>query len=118
MAVVLITSDLMIPSALAGAARASGTVVRNAGGVEAACTLAAEGDIDAFLLDLAAVGADVTASVARLRACSGSPRVVAFGPHVHAEKLAAARAAGCDAVLTRGQFHAQMESVLQDCRRG
>jgi hypothetical protein len=39
------------------------------------------------------------------------PRVVAFGPHVHVDKLAAARAAGCE-VMSRGQFLTQIGDVL------
>lgn len=40
-------------------------------------------------------------------------RIVAFGPHVGIEVLDAARAAGADAVMTRGAFHNQLAEVLK-----
>jgi hypothetical protein len=40
-------------------------------------------------------------------------RIIAFGPHVHVERLAAARAAGCDEVVSRGQFFARLDAILQ-----
>jgi len=39
--------------------------------------------------------------------------VVAFGPHVHEERLAAAREAGCDEVLSRGEFFARVNAIVQ-----
>jgi hypothetical protein len=47
-----------------------------------------------------------------VKAASAATRVIAFGPHVHEDRLAAARAAGCDSVLSRGQFFSQAENVL------
>ena len=43
---------------------------------------------------------------------ASSPKILAFGPHVHAKRLADARAAGCDEVLSRGEFHAQMDEIF------
>ncbi|MBY0229646.1 MAG: hypothetical protein K2W96_10240, partial [Gemmataceae bacterium] len=52
------------------------------------------------LLDLHEAGLDVPKLLAELReACPAMPRVIAFGSHVDAERLRAARAAGCDLVL-------------------
>ena len=39
--------------------------------------------------------------------------LVAFGPHVDSESLASARAAGCQAVLTRSKFTADLPILLQ-----
>ena len=50
--------------------------------------------------------------VARLP-IAGATRLVAFGPHVHKAKLAAAAAAGFGLVLSRGQFYAQMDELLK-----
>ena len=53
-------------------------------------------------------------SLNRLKASEGSgTRVVAFGPHVHEQRLAAARDAGCDLVVSRGQFFSQLETILK-----
>jgi hypothetical protein len=43
--------------------------------------------------------------------------VVAFGPHVQEELLAAARDAGCNLVVSRGQFFAQIKTILQQNQR-
>ena len=41
-------------------------------------------------------------------------RVIAFGSHVDAELLAAARAAGCDEVLPRSKFFARARELLAE----
>ncbi len=41
-------------------------------------------------------------------------RVAAFGPHVNAEAFGEAREAGADLLLTRGQFHAELITVLRE----
>jgi len=38
---------------------------------------------------------------------------VAFGPHVEAESLTAARTAGCQAVLTRSKFTAELPELMR-----
>ncbi|MEM8781812.1 MAG: hypothetical protein AAGE65_03060 [Planctomycetota bacterium] len=40
------------------------------------------------------------------------PRVVAFGPHVDAARLEAARTAGADEVMARGAFAAQLPALV------
>jgi CheY-like chemotaxis protein len=65
------------------------------------------------VLDLNSPDIDPAVIVPRLRELLAPPRsIIAFGPHVHEEKLSAAQAAECDLVLTRGQFDAQMQSLL------
>jgi len=44
---------------------------------------------------------------------SAATRVIAFGPHVHEKRLEAARRAGCDVVVSRGQFFAQLNTILK-----
>jgi DNA-binding response OmpR family regulator len=39
--------------------------------------------------------------------------IVAFGPHVQASRLTAARQAGCDDVLTQGEFHRRVGALLE-----
>jgi CheY-like chemotaxis protein len=58
------------------------------------------------VIDLETPGVDIADLVVAIRP-QGDLRVVAFGPHVHAARLEAARAAGCDAVLSRGQVSSQ-----------
>jgi AmiR/NasT family two-component response regulator len=64
------------------------------------------------VLDLNAVD-QVAEAVAELKATVGAATpIVAFGPHVHAAKLQAARDAGCAQVLTRGQFHGHAPEII------
>jgi len=71
------------------------------------------GNVQLVLLDLSLPGLDTKTVVDQLRqGAVETPTIVAYAPHVHATKLAAAREAGCDEVLTRGQFHAQIEQLL------
>jgi CheY-like chemotaxis protein len=73
---------------------------------------AADGDL--VVLDLSSGNVSPAEIVARLHNMSNPPAgIVAVGPHVHEARLAAARDAGCDEVLTRGQFNAQMDAILQ-----
>jgi hypothetical protein len=65
------------------------------------------------VLDLSIPEVDVSALVSTVRKHADAAKVVAFGPHVHADKLDAARLAGCDEVVSRGQFFAQLDAILQ-----
>jgi hypothetical protein len=47
-------------------------------------------------------------------ACPVMPRVVAYGPHVDAALLRAARDAGCDPVLPRSKFVEQLSQALTE----
>jgi hypothetical protein len=38
--------------------------------------------------------------------------IVAYAPHVHEDRLRAATEAGCNEVLSRGQFDRQMDDIL------
>lgn len=45
-------------------------------------------------------------------------KIIAFGPHVEAESLAAALRMGANAALTRGAFHHKLADVITDIERG
>ena len=76
--------------------------------------MCASGDVSLVLLDLTTASLDVHELVPRLRDRASRPiSIVAYGPHVHEESLAAAREAGCDEVLARGQFDAQLDAILE-----
>ena len=64
------------------------------------------------LIDLTAV-ADIASLVETLREQFGREcQLVAFAPHVHVERIKAARQAGCDRVVTRGQIESVAEELL------
>lgn len=113
MRLLLLTSDLMCSSQVAGIARGLGLPVATFGSAEALVAAAAEGP-SVVVLDLNAAGVDVGELAPRLRSAAQPPRaIVAFGPHVHESRLEAARQAGCDEVLPRGQFYAGGEPILR-----
>ena len=100
--ILLLSSDLMVASRLAGLAAACGAVLehrREADANDGPCVL--------VLVDLQGLPGDAAAVVGRLRSAwpaGACPRLVAFGPHVAREALAAARAAGADDVVSRGEL--------------
>jgi hypothetical protein len=111
MAAVLFTADLACASKGAAAAARTGKRLDTAMNVEALLQKAAGAEL--VIVDLTAQAAEGDSLFARLRVLSPPPRaVVAFGPHVQESRLAAARKAGCDEVLTRGQFHSQVDELL------
>ena len=113
MNVVLLSTDLVTMSRVQGAAAARCASLTTVSNLSAAveCCLATESTT--LLIDLALPSLDVNGLVSELKATGArSPRIIAFGPHVHEEKLAAAKRAGCDVVVSRGQFFAQLESLL------
>jgi DNA-binding response OmpR family regulator len=114
MTVVLLSGDLMVLSRVEGAASSAGNVVKAASSVAQAADYCNTKPVNLLIADLSLASLDIDALVEQIRSNAQSKtRIVAFGPHVHEDRLAAARAAGCDIVMTRGQFFSQLSSVLQ-----
>lgn len=114
MTVVLLSSDLAILSRVEGAATLLGQRVRSASGESQAVAVCKAEDANTLIVDLSMSSLDLDSIVNQLKAIEGSrTRVVAFGPHVHEQRLAAAREAGCDLVVSRGQFFSQLETILK-----
>jgi CheY-like chemotaxis protein len=113
MHVVLLTADLMTQSRVEAAATRSAASLRTVSNPVALASSVAESSATAVILDLTLATLDVATSVAQLKALPGAkPILIAFGPHVHESLLAAAQAAGCDEVLSRGQFFAHLDEIL------
>jgi len=109
----LLSADLMIASQAAGPARQAGADLSIVSSVTALVERAAQVQPRVVIIDLALGGLDIAEVVSQLRCAVPTPlAIVAFGQHVHEERLAAAAAAGCDHVLSRGQFHAQAGRLL------
>ncbi len=115
--ILLITPDLMIASRLAGAAVACGWALDSIVGLGA--TPPATG-YRVAILDLQgspAAGGDLVAHARERLTTLGpqpdtGPALVAFGPHVAHERLAAARAAGADDVVSRGELLGAFAAVI------
>jgi len=115
--ILLVSPDLMVGSRLAGMASARGTTVDTIMSLDA--PLRSTGYAVA-ILDLQGLRGDAGDLVTRARerlathgpAEGAGPAIVAFGPHVAADLLAAARTAGADDVISRGELLGSFAAVL------
>jgi DNA-binding NarL/FixJ family response regulator len=106
----LLSQDLLAGSQVLGAARALG---RDARQIQTAAQLLEQApSAGLVLIDLNSSGLQLAELIPALRAANSAVRIIAFGPHVHTGLLAAARDAGCDEVLTRGQFIGQVSKIV------
>ena len=111
--IVLLTLDLVAQSRVEAAALRCGAALRAMSDAESLLARCAESSARLAIIDLAAASVDLAAVVLQLKARQDAPpTIIAFGPHVHEDRLAAAEAAGCDEVLSRGKFFAQLDSIV------
>lgn len=114
MRAIYLTSDLFFSSRIVSLARQLGWEIQMVGNIAAAMQRAAVADgVDLLLIDLQHTLGELAELVPQLRQQHPQIRVIAYGPHVDEQLLAKARAAGCDQVLTRGQFNQQAAVLLQ-----
>jgi DNA-binding NarL/FixJ family response regulator len=110
---IMVCDDLIFTSRVTATARAHGDTMHAARSVDQAIKLAEEAPPACVIIDLHTVGTGLAALLAGLRAaCATMPCTVAYGSHVNKELLDAAREAGCDHVLPRGQFVKVLEAEL------
>lgn len=111
--VAFLTRDLLFSSRVTGATANDETQVLVVSTSADLLKLVSASPVALVLIDLNTPGIDVNHLVPQLNQITGNPgAILAFGPHVHRAKLAAAAAAGCDQVLTRGEFDREMKNVL------
>jgi CheY-like chemotaxis protein len=109
----LLCDDLIFTSKVTGTARALGLEVKAARDAPALLALARQTSPSCVLIDLHNAGLDLPVLLAELKAiCPSPPRVVAYGSHVEAATLHAARLAGCDPVLPRSRFVEELPEAL------
>jgi DNA-binding NarL/FixJ family response regulator len=116
-AVLFLSSDLMFASRVGSAARALGISLVQVPD-PAALPAKITADCGLALVDLTLEKLNLPAAVKAIRAGAPTARVVAYGPHVDEAALADARDAGCDEVVTRGQFNKQYAELLQAAAQG
>ena len=112
MSAILLTNDLMVSSQLSGAAERAGVKLITVGSPDALIEQASGCRLVIF--DLNQPGLELASLVPRLKACQPPPTLLAFGSHVHEALLSWAAAAGCDRVVTRGQFHRHAEAIFKE----
>ena len=114
MSVLLVSPDLMIQSRVAAAASRAGLPSPRVISWQDIPTLEGVDSYRLLIVDLASPGMDIDQTIAALRERRDeSAPIIAFAPHVHTAKLAVAREAGCDQVLSRGQFDREIEAMVQ-----
>src|SRR5262245_31091604 len=109
----LLSDDLIFTSRIAGTSRDLGLVLKAARSSASLLDLARRTPPCCVLVDLANPGlvlADLLRDLRDIR--PAQPRLVAYGSHVDAAGLHAARLAGCDVVLPRSRFVEELPRSL------
>jgi hypothetical protein len=109
---VLISRDLFFTSKVTGTARELGGQIEVVPDCPSAAGRVVEGGVCCVFVDLAEAGLPLAAFIAGLPV-DARPDVIAFGSHVATARLQAAREAGCDAVLPRSRFSAELPALLR-----
>jgi CheY-like chemotaxis protein len=111
----LLSDDLIFTSRVTGTARALGLHVRTARSATGLVEMVRRWPPPCVLIDLHNPGLDLSGLLRDLAAaCPTRPRVVAYGSHVEAATLRAAREAGCDLVLPRSKFVEELPASLRE----
>lgn len=109
----LLSRDLIFTSKITGTARELGHRVIVAGNIALALAMIEQWKPKVVFVDLSAGElVNAPALVAYQKATPGTP-FVAFGSHVDTLALEAARAAGCDPVLPRSKFSAELPDLIR-----
>ena len=110
----LLSRDLIFTSKITGTARELGRRMLVAGNAPLASTMIEQWRPRVVFVDLTAgdlVG--IPALLAYRKLAGPGTTFLAFGPHVEADALAAAAAAGCDPVLPRSKFAATLPELIR-----
>src|SRR4051794_22279802 len=110
----LLSRDLLFVTKITGTARALGRRVAVAGDPARARDLIAGERPRVVFVDLSAGDLVAAESLRALQELAGPANpFVAFGSHVDTRALAAARSAGCDPVMPRSQFSADLPALIR-----
>ncbi|MCA9239952.1 MAG: response regulator transcription factor [Planctomycetales bacterium] len=111
MTILLVTTDLMAASMLAGAAKSASAELQVSSPTAAAEAVTTHPP-QVVIVDLGSLAGDATPVLQSIRDASPDARLIAFGPHVHKQKLEQAKAAGYDRVMSRGEFFSRAGEVI------
>lgn len=110
---VLLTTDLLFSTKVTGTASVLGQEVAVAGDVAKAVELCRARPAAYVIIDLGMAEIEIETAVAQLREAAGAVPTIAYGSHVDKARLDEARAAGCDEVLPRSKFSAELPALLR-----
>jgi DNA-binding NarL/FixJ family response regulator len=109
----VLSDDLIFSSRILGTGSAHGLNLRTAKNAAALVELARKYQPRGVFIDLHNPGLVLPDLLLALgEVCPGRPRLIAYGSHVDAPTLRAARLAGCDVVLPRSKFVEELPEQL------
>ncbi len=111
--VLFLSDDLMFVPRVTAQTEAAGWAIRHAGSTSTAISLIQSDPPRLLIVDLETTGLELATFLANLSE-TGSPPTLAFGPHVHHQRLESARQAGCNLVVSRGRLSAELPTLLSD----
>lgn len=112
-----LTADLMFSSRVLAAASTVGFKLDVCMSVPRFQAELAAGDVQLVIFDLTMPNVSIADVVAQAKAAAPTARLVAYGPHVQVDALRQAHEAGCQDVLSRGEFQAAYPSLLSNAAR-
>jgi len=113
--IIAIVPELLVGVRIEEAAKRIGATVASVSSQEAALARLADSGADLIVVDLGVNGLDLAGIVASGRARGAT--VIAFGPHVDADRRRAAQRAGIERVFARSRFLKALPTVLEDAMR-
>jgi len=109
----LLSDDLIFSSRITGTAQTLKLKVISVKSTDQLITHSQDLSPTCIIIDLSHPGLRIPELIRQLRVtCSPMPRLVAYGSHVDATGLRAAREAGCDVVLPRSSFVEILKKIL------
>lgn len=109
---IVLCDDLMFSSRITATARSLGADMKTVRSSAELKNLTREQAVSLVIVDLANPGLNLAELIAGWKAAGQLPFLVAFGSHVDAPALQAARDAGCNLVLPRSKFVEQLPTKL------
>jgi hypothetical protein len=110
----LLSRDLIFTSKVTGTARALGISVMTAGNSALASSMIEQWNPKVVFIDLAAGDLVRPEALIAYRQAAPESVFVAFGSHVDRDALAAASTAGCDRVMPRSKFSAELPDLMRE----
>lgn len=107
----LLSDDLMFTSRVTGTARDLGYSILVVRSGKALIDGAIKDSPRCVIIDLANPGLELTTLIGTLNKLD-RPRIVAYGSHIDAAALQAAREAGCDLVMPRSRFASDLPTSM------
>jgi hypothetical protein len=114
MNVVILSRDLSVSSRISAECARAAVTWHSAMGLGRLDEILSHALVDLIVVDLETLVPQTEHIEAWRKTQPRGVRVLAFGPHVHAERLESAATAGCDLVVTRGRLHRALETWLND----